>query len=45
MRDILASLGCTAKLSSLLFVARYEALLCVPWVLLLDHWNLIFWKY
>ena len=23
----------------------YEALLGVPWVLLLDHWNLIFWKY
>ena len=23
----------------------YEALLGVPWVLLLDYWNLIMWKY
>ena len=26
-------------------IYTYEALLLIPWNLLLDHWNLIFWKY
>ena len=40
-----ASLRPWDNLKLMLACGRYEALLCVPWVLLLDHWNLIFWKY